>query len=244
MSLALPPTLAEIRQATLTRCGLATEGNIPRAIQDIIDERIRDAQSILYENSQWLRTLVERQIEVQDGVTDYDVPDDTEPGKIEAIGIRRIEDGYIFRLEPGMRLGEDNITKPTLNAAYPMRYTFIDQIIRVKPPPASAYYDVFILQYRQVPNALRQDSDRVVVDDRAVKMLAEALVKEHFGGQDTRQLREDLREYVEAVRADQSDGDGLQMGGRISLIAQTQRRNRFVNNLYTGSGDWRAWRPW
>jgi len=243
MSLALPPTLAEIRLETLASCGLATEGNIPRNIQDVIDTRIRRAHAMLYENSPWLRTLVEREIPVEDNVTDYDVPDDTEPGKIEAVGIRRVDDGWVFRLEPGIRLGETNVLKPRMSLSYPMRYTFINQIMRVEPAPTHPYYDVLMLQYRQVPGPLMQDSERVVVDGIAVKMLAEILVKEHFGGQDTQALRRDLQSYADSIKSDQSDGEGLQMGGHQSAYAQTQARNRFVR-AGAGWANWQNWRPW
>jgi len=223
---------------------LATEGNIPRAIQNTIDERIRSAQLQIFEQFPWMANYVVRTIPLQNQVTDYDVPDDTDTGYIDYISVRRIQDGYLFQLDRGIRPSEMNtLILNTPVGSMPSRFQFIDEIIRIQPPPDTAIYDVLSLNYIQKPNALVEDGERVVVDSEAVRMLAEILVKEHFGGQDTQSLRAALAEYVDRRKMKQGDGDGLLMGGYQSIHSRTQRRNRFVESSLRQYG-WQDWRPW
>jgi hypothetical protein len=240
MALALQPTLAEVRLSVLKRCGLATEGNIPRAIQDIIDERINSAQTILYEYAPWLAAYVQRDIPLEANNTDYDIPDDTEPGQIQFISVRRIQDGRIYTLEPGIRPEEPNVLLNS-TANMPLRYQFIDQIIRILPKADITIYDILRLEYQQVPHQLLQDSDRVTIHGEALKMMGEIMVKEHFGGQDVRSLEARLISFVDKRKSRGSDGEGFQMGGHQSAYAATQRRNRFGDLGYL---DQRNWHPW
>jgi hypothetical protein len=242
MALALQPTLAEIRISVLKRCGLATEGNIPRAIQDIIDERINSAQTLLYEYAPWLAAYVERDLTLEANTTDYDIPDDTEPGQIQFVSVRRIEDGSLYPLEPGVRPEEPNALVNT-TASLPLRYYFVNQIMRVLPQADILIYDLLRLEYQQVPRQLVQDSDRVTVHGEALKMLGEILVKEHFGGQDTSKLEERLGAFIQKRRSRGSDGEGFQMGGHQSAYASTQRRNRFCRTGTEQMG-WQGWHPW
>lgn len=244
MALALQPTLGEVRAATLQRCGLATEGNVPRNIQGILDEKIRSAQRQLYELFPWLTTYTQNEIALADGESRYDIPDDTEPGKITFVSVRRKQDGWIFTLDRGIRPEELNYVNQTpVKGAMPLRYDFHDNVLVIAPVPDVTYYDALLLAYYQTPPPFVQDAERTVVDGEALKMLAEILVKEHFGGQDTRALREDLGRYVDRVKVKQSSGDGFQMGGHQSLVTRTQRRNRFAWSSIRGN-TWRDWRPW
>lgn len=244
MALVLQPTLGEIRTATLMRCGLASEGNVPRNIQGIIDEKIRSAQKQLYELFPWLVTFVQREVALVNEQAAYDIPDDTEPGKITFVVVSRINDGWLFEMDRGIRPDEMNyINQGMAKGSQPLRYEFIDQQIIVAPRPDTTYYDKLILYYYQIPGAFIEDAERAVVDGEALKMLAEILVKEHFGGQDTRQLRADMAQYIDRVKMKQSNGDGFQMGGHQSIATRTQRRNRFAWSSVRAN-TWRDWRPW
>lgn len=242
MALALQPTLGEIRTATLDRCGLATTGNIPRNIQGILDERIRSAQLQLYEEAPWLASYVKREIPLVTSTIQYDVPDDCDPGNIDFVCVRRLSDGKLYELEPGIRPTEPNLFVNS-TANMPLRYHFIDQIMEIQPVPDVTRYDVLMLWYKQSPPKFIEDGERAVVDGEALKMLSEALVKDHFGGQDTTALYRALGRYIGRKRSRQSDGAGFQMGGHQSVLVKTQRRNRFVTSGY-GGGDWQDWRPW
>lgn len=241
MALQLQPTLAEIRSSVLARCGLATEGNIPRNIQEILDERIRSAQLQLYEEAFWLANYVSREIELVTGQTDYDCPDDTEPGQIDWISVKDL-DGKLYELEAGTIPSDSNVLANT-QPALPLRYDFIDQIIRVKPVADITKYPALVLWYRQRPGAFIEDAERAVIDGEALKMLSEILIKDHFGGVDTTKLMQALGRYIDKRRGKQSDGGGFLMGGRRSVRGMPQVRNRFA---YSGglvrSGD--NWRPW
>jgi len=244
MSLAVQPTLSELRQSTLSRCGLATEGNIPRAIQNTINERIRSAQLQIYELYPWTINYVTRLITLTNQGTVYDVPDDTDEGHIDYISVRRIQDGYLFQLDRGIRPQEMNtLILNTPTGSMPSRFQFINQTIVIQPPPDTAIYDVLSVNYFQTPSPLIEDGERVVVDGEAVRMLAEILVKEHFGGQDTQSLRASLTEYLDRKKTNQGDGDGLQMGGYMSVTTRPQRRNRFIDSSLRQYG-WQDWRPW
>jgi len=244
MALVLQPTLGEVRIATLLRCGLASEGNIPRNIQGIIDEKIRSAQRQLYELYPWLATFVQREITLVDQQAAYDIPDDTEPGKITYVVVSRKADGLLFEMDRGIRPDEMNyINQGVAKGSQPLRYEFIDQQMLVAPKPDTAYYDKLLLYYYQIPSAFIEDAERAVVEGEALKMLSEILVKEHFGGQETDRLRADLGTYIDRVKMKQGNGDGFQMGGHQSIATRTQRRNRFA---WSGvrANTWRDWRPW
>jgi hypothetical protein len=238
----LPPTLGEIRAAVLDRCGLSTEGNIPRNVQGVIDERIRSAQNQLYESFPWLMTYTQRVIPLIDAQAVYDIPDDTEQAKIQFISVRRANDQYLYDLEPGIRPMEMN-TVLNESKGMPLRYMFRDQSFFIAPAPDATLYDALVLEYYQIPNSLIEDDQRVVVDGECMKMLAEILVKAHFGGQDTTRFERDLEKHIYRIRAKQSSGDGFQMGGRQSMIGRPQRRNRFTLTGYAAP-NWQDWRPW
>jgi len=244
MTLALAPTLAEVRSATLARCGLATEGNVPRNIQGILDEKIRSAQLQIYELFPWLVTYKTGVIPLSNSVSDYDIPDDTEPAKITFVAVHRISDGWTCELDVGIRPNEMNyFTQSTTKGTMPLRYDFIDTVLRIAPVADTAYYDQLNLAYFQIPNAFREDSERAVVDGEALKMFSEILVKQHFGGQETDALERHMARYIDRQMVKQSNGEGFQMGGHQSLVGKTQRRNRFAWSGINANSV-RDWRPW
>lgn len=245
MALALQPTLGELRTATLERCGLATEGNVPKTIQAIIDEKIRSAQKQIYELFPWLQTYVQRNITLVMNQAVYDIPDDTEPGKITFIAVRRSSDGWLLELEPGIRPAEMNYVNPTpVAGTQPLRYDFINQSLFIAPVPDTTYYDVLQLNYYQIPGAFIEDEERAVVDGEALKMLSEILVKTHFGGQDTKKLEDSFERYAANTKGRQSNGAGIMMGGHRSLVGRTRRRNRFAWSDLQGGSNSRYWTPW
>jgi len=244
MTYPVQPTLSEIRTATLARCGMAQEGNVPRNIAAILDEKIQSAQLQLYELFPWLVTYVTATIPLIDNESDYDIPDDTEPGKITYVAVHRISDGWVYELECGIRPNEMNyFTQSTTKGTMPLRYDYIDNVMRVQPIADTDYYDNLQLAYFQRPNAFIQDTDRCVVDGEALKMFAEILVKQHFGGQATETLEKNLDRYVSRLKVKQSNGEGFQMGGHQSLVGKTQRRNRFAWSGINANSV-RDWRPW
>lgn len=243
MALQLQPTLGEIRQSVLARCGLATTGNIPRNIQGILDERIRSAQLQLYEEAYWLANYVQREITLDADTTDYDCPDDTEPGNIDWISVKDT-DGRVYEMSPGYIPSDPNVLVNE-SASLPLRYNFIDQIIRIQPVPDTTRYTALVLWYRQRPGPFIEDGERAVVDGEALKMLAEILVKDHFGGQNTTKLEQALGRYVMRRKGKQSDGSGWSMGcgGKRSLRGQSYPKNGFntVRVNATSGDDWRPW---
>jgi hypothetical protein len=123
----------------------------------------------------------------------------------------------------------------------PLRYNFIGQELKIQPMPDITTYDVLVLRYFQTPNGLVSDTDQTVIEGPAMMMYAEILVKEHFGGIDTTQLRADFGRYLTKRRTKQSDGSGFQMGGNQALVTSPQRRNRFSRGR---ASSWSDWRPW
>lgn len=239
MTAPLLPTLGDVRTATLARCGFATSGNVQRNIRDVIDERIRSAQLQLYELYPWLINFVDGEIELFTDEADYAVPDDTEPGQIEFIGVHHIQSGEVEQLDPGIRLGEDN----SLVQGTPLRYQFINTIIRIAPFPDVTRYDKLVLQYHQVPNSFVDDTQRAVVDGEALRMFSEILAKEHFNPQEPQTvLRQDLERFARRKQVRQGDGDSFLMGGARSVRGRPQRRNRFNDSAARMTGD--SWRPW
>lgn len=243
MTQRLPPTLADIRTDLVTRCGLASGATVPPRMQPLLDTRIRSAHAQIYELFPWVILTVDNMFDLSLGETDYDIPDNTEPAKIEEIGIRRISDGRVFPLEPGFTLGESTAYVSQQTNQLPLRYRIIDGIIRLAPPPDTVYYDKLCMTYRLVPGPLVQDDERLAVDGESVLQLAEILMREHFGGVDTRGLRANFERYMTRLRVKQSNGAGFQMGGHQSIVVQTRPRNRF-NRLGWRNSSWQDFHPW
>jgi hypothetical protein len=239
MSLRLQPTLSEIRNSVLLRCGLAQEGSIPRNIAGLIDERIRSAERQIFELYPWTAQLVRKDFPLADNVAEYDIPDDTDIGHIDRVVIVRDSDGMEYPLERGIRPEERNVTN---QKGCPLRYAYHDQIIEILPRPDTAQYTALRIDYYSTPGGMVSDADRAVVDGEALIMLSEILVREHFGMESTDALRADLATFLDRVKTNQGDGDGFQLGGHISPISQTKRRNRMLTSY--NQRDYRDWHPW
>jgi hypothetical protein len=242
MAKRLQPTLAEIRSSILIRCGLSTSGSVPAASQAIIDERIRSAQEQLYLLHPQVARTVDGTITLSANETDYDIPDDTDEDNIAFVGVRRSSDGEVVQLDQGFTTEEATTFSDT--ASMPLRYKFIDGVLRIHPTPNVTEYDVLCLTYRTVPTPLVDDDERISIDAEALRMFAEIQMKEHFGGVDTMPLRADLGRYLDGIKSKQSDGTGFQMGGKVSAVTRTPRRNKFIESEMRTGLDSRHWRPW
>ncbi len=236
------PTLGDIRTAVAARCGLSPGGTLPRNIQSRVDERIRSAHAQLYESFPWTRQLIQLAVPLDDGETDYDVPDETSTGNITYLLIRRVSDNATFQLLPGLRPQEIDARTPVIKTL-PRWYTFIDDVIRLEPAPDVTLYSELVVWCFREPNGLTEDGDPILVDSEAIKSFAEILVKEDFG-KPVGQLRLDLfggqgRDgYLTTLKMKQGDGGGFQMGGHQSAITKTRPRSR------AASADYRDWHPW
>lgn len=242
MAKRLQPTLAEIRSSILIRCGLSTAGSVPAASQAIVDERIRSAQEQLYLLHPQVARTVDGTIALSANETDYDIPDDTDEANIGFVGVRRVTSGEVLELEEGFTTEEATTYSDT--ASMPLRYKFIDGVLRIHPTPDVTEYDVLCLTYRTVPTPLVDDDERISIDAEALRMFAEIQMKEHFGGVDTLALRTDLGRYLDGIKSKQSSGAGFQMGGKVSAVTHTPRRNKFIESEIRKGGDRRLWRPW
>src|SRR5689334_9883769 len=109
MALAPEMSLVDLRDEVMTRCVLNRSGNLGARVQPLIDSCLNSAQRVLYYKHDYTRLQVRRTITLVNGQSTYDFPDDVEPGQIfDPIYVRRISDGRIFPLSPGINWMERN----------------------------------------------------------------------------------------------------------------------------------------
>jgi hypothetical protein len=244
MALPLGITLSEARQAVLTRVGMALDGNLPANQNALVDEKLRSAQSQLYQLMHWTHMNKRRDSALAEGVTVYDFPDDCDPGQIQRIICVRESDGFEAVLQPGLRPSERNAfsNDVSANLGVPARYEFEDETITIMPAP-DAEWTVLRFEYYARPTKFIEDADRASVDAEALLMLGEILLKEHYTIPGTETLRQDLSGYLNRLKGKQSVGDGFQPGGNHAF----HRRQQAKQHRFRGGdtkGGWAYWRPW
>lgn len=233
MAYPVQPTLSELRDAVLAACGISRDGADPTHLIPAVNTRIRQAQAIIHAEYPWLVHYVERQFDVH-GESDYDIPDDMDPGRVQDVALRVEKTGEYEPLARATALAD----VPRWKDGKAHRYDLIDQIMRIYPAPDPQVYDKLLVRYYQRPAKLVDDADRVSVDGTAVGMLAEILTKQQLGMKVEPQEWALWERYVGRLRARQSDGSGLLLGGARSV------RGLNVGTAYYAGKPAHPWRPW
>lgn len=241
MAMPVRPTLGELRESLLRRCGLATGGSAPANVMPLIDERIRQAERLLHTRIDFTHLWESRDIPMSPGVSAYDWPDRVNVGDLIRVSVVN-GDGYEYELETGLRPNERNTAYPqpqTQQASWgtPSSYTVQNQVIYVGPTPTDEWATLR-MEYYLAPGPMVDPEERCAVDPEALLMQAEILTKQHFGMPGIEPVQVQLREYLIDLQGKQGDGDGFQMGGRQSIRIRPQIRNRVIDRAYAGYGPW------
>jgi hypothetical protein len=242
MTLALNPTLNEIRNEVLLRCGYSTSGNQSSAVVPMVNSMIAGAERELYSEAQWLGAMTRVEVELTEDNGTVDWPDEAEPGEIVSMWIVNSESGEATELLPGVMLNERN-TADMGESGCPLLYEYMDSQIYLKPAPSENYLTL-VVTYKRAPR-LVEDSDRCVVDGELLIQRAVFKFKE-FNQLPIGQVEMANHErYLARLRANNSNLSGYMMGGHKSWRTDTQRRNRLARSGRLGQSGYSAdWNPW
>lgn len=237
MALAPIPTLGEIRQAVMVRCGLATTGTLPQDSQQLLDELIRSAQRQLYHRSFWLRQRIRSDITLVEDQALYDWPEETPPDSIVEVTVIRADDDQEFPLVPGIRYDERNDAARA--SGCPTQFEWIDGQLQIYPAPDAEWSDLRVTSYGALP-AFVADTERAVVDGESLIMLAELMVKEHYEMPGTKRLEYAFEQYLSNFLSRNSEKTGVSLSpGRQPAALRPHRKNR-----QGGPYNVDDWHPW
>jgi hypothetical protein len=234
MALKLLPTLTEIRAEIFLRLGMETQGGQASPDSGLFDSWIRQSNTMLWLEAEWLRARTRFSVPLVVGQSIYDWPDNVDTGKLEMIEYADI-DGKVFPLTCGITTQIRNLW-PANTTNRPQFYDVHDGIIEILPPPNSTYPLIWITA-ELGPAELRGEGDRCNVDPEALYQLATLLGREHFQMGDTGSAEKRLMRYIELARTQQGP----------------PRLHRMASGRYAGppSLRWRRlqpfseeWNPW
>jgi hypothetical protein len=216
MAHALPPTLAEVRQAVAVRLGFGPQAARSPAMKDVLDELIRRAARELILEAHWVELRIREDIATVDGGSEYDFPDNMEPGRLERIVVVG-EDGSENELEAGIRPYErEQFTRGSDPKDLPLRYELVNGSVTILPAPDATRYPTLRIEGYSRPPDPQQNADRIPVDKEALIQWATSLGKAQFNKPDAGVAMAAVREYVKRLRPMQSDGESVQIGGHFS----------------------------
>ncbi|MGO1069315.1 phage adaptor protein [Lysobacter sp. CA199] len=191
-------TLAAMRKRLLRRLGYSAQANNPPpGMADLLDDFIREAQTLLFQRPTGEFNL-ERFFtwDLQEGVRFYDLnangdtcPKILAPYKVTWVGISNGCDDW-RRLRAG-------INPELYGASYagpPERYE-IRQCVEVWPVPADSDWKLRIKGHF-APLPLEADEDMTSIDPEAIFMLALANAKAHYKHADAGNYMSQLRTYL------------------------------------------------
>jgi hypothetical protein len=238
MALPAGMTLREATQEVLIRSGMGTKAGMNTNLDPLVQSYIRSAQAELHPMMEWTQLRAVIDIALIADQMQYDWPDNVSPGDIDFITAVRGSDGQEFPLEPGIRPSEHTVST---TSGLPTRFDFTDEIIEIRPAPSSVYTGLKLYVVKE-PAPLNNPDDRISIDAEAVVQRAVIKVRNHFGAPGVPLLVTLHEKYLSDVRAQQSTGDGFQLGGHQSWRTRVQRRDRLATSRY--SNGWRSdWNP-
>lgn len=243
MSLPLYPTLLELRNQVLLRCGYSNDGNQAAGIAPMVDALIAGAERELFPEMQWLKSVTRATITMTTGNSSVDWPDDAEPGEIQSVWVHRADNGALSEVFPGVHLNERD-TSENGEDGKPLLYEELDETIYLNPTP-SADYDYLYIQYLKAPK-LVQESDRCLVDPELLIQRSTMKLKEFLGLPIGQVDMANHERYMTRLRASNSSKSGYVVGGHKSWRTSVQKANRISANTRIGSSASYSneWSPW
>lgn len=246
MTLPLNPTLGQLRNEVLLRCGYSTTGNQAAGVIPVTDSYIAGSEKELFYECEWLKAAKRTSAELTVDVNVVDWPDDVAPGEILAIVVLKTnEDGTIsrFPVGPGARLQERDsaVTDLEPNNGQPAVYELIDEVIYIYPRP-SALYTSLEIDYRIQPSLI-QEGDRTLVDGELLVQRAVFKLKEYLALPVGQKEVADHERYLARLRAANSSRDGIVLGGHRSWKSYPQLKNRVSQTFYPNN-NFNNFHPW
>lgn len=245
MALAPEHDLTWLRDEVMKRCVLNRTGNLGARAQPLIDSCLNSAQRVLYYDHDYTRLQVRREIALVDGQTTYDFPDDVEPGQIfNPIYVRRISDGRIFPLSPGINWMERNAATVTLTNSIPQRYTFENGALTILPAPDTSLYDAIIYDAFTACTELVNEGDRCSVDSEALVQLAEIMVRPRIPKPSIEGADNVLAKYLDSLKTQSGDDSSCLLGGATSAVVTPEGTNRMLRREVGWDTGWQPPGDW
>jgi hypothetical protein len=181
MALKQQPTLGEMTSEVLAGLNMGAQGALTAELHPLIARNLRDAQAYLWSEYRWLQNRTGVEVELTADETDYDIPDDFDPGSIRNIYCRsnRSSETTEWDLAAGIETRDRNmvIAEPS-GDGIPYAYDIVDQVIRVHPAPRGDDPPTMVIEMDTGLSPLTEDEQRPSVDGRAMVMLATITTKE------------------------------------------------------------------
>ncbi len=191
-------TLGEVRYDIAVRLGYGAQGTVNKNQIPILNNFINDAQRQLFRKGidSLLRFRVDDSKSFIVGQTIYDIPDDADPLRVQSVHFQ-LNDHY-YPLEYGVDIKRhiDNDARPYF---WEIRQGTTGQPqIEVWPRPTED--SGMRLQYMPKVKDLSNASDRLLIDDHAVFLLALANAKAHYRQPDAAAVSNELDQYLNDLR--------------------------------------------
>lgn len=227
MAFRLPPRLAEVREAVSIRIRYGKQGTRSPQLRDTIDEHIRSAVAEIMREAAWAELRVRGEIALVDGESEYDFPDNMDPGRLERL-IVVSQSGREYQLQADIQSHErEDFTRGDDPRSLPLRYEIVNEAIQILPAPNADEYVTLVFEGYTMPPEPRHNDDRIPLDKEIVIRWATALMKMDLGKADGQVTMLAARNYLNTLRPTQTQGSQLQIGGHFSrkFLYQQKRRN-------------------
>ncbi len=246
MVLPLNPTLGQLRNEVLLRCGYSTTGNQAAGVVPVTDSYIAGSEKELFYECEWLKAVRRTSVSLTEGSNVVDWPDDAAPGEITLVAVLKVaDDGAESRWEvlPGARLQERDAGQASTDEdrwGQPGVYELVDDVVYIYPPP-SEFFTALEIDYRLAPSLIQED-DRTSVDGELLVQRAVFKLKEYLALPIGQKEVADHERYLARLRASNSQRDGIQIGGHKSHKLMPHKKNRLgTSSRDTGFNDFHPW---
>ncbi len=238
MTMSQGPTFQSITEEVLVNLGRSVQGNHSGSTQELVKSWVRRAHAVLFNEADWIRLEKTVDIPLTADQSIYDVPDDVDPSTVARISVLGA-DGKEWELGWGVRPNERNAAH---TSAKPLRIEVIDGDFRIYPAPSADWATSLRLEYQQNEPVFSDPNTRIVVDTQALIMKATIYGLNHYQMPGIDFLVAELERHMDNVRASNTDGETIQLGGRQSAIVRSGARGR--NRITSGDPSRRTGDDW
>jgi hypothetical protein len=240
MAIDLEMTLEQARAEVLALLGQSTQAQVNGNAFPRIDADIRLAQRQLYTQFTWLANRTTADITLIPLVGNYDLPDNCNPARIESITVHNAEETLSKTLESTPTPEERASTSFFATDGFmPSLYEIVDRELHISPIPSTTWTKMRLI-YRMKLEDPREPDARLTVDSYAVVMLAYFRSLRHKGMSVSPDEERDLRQYIDGVRGEQSEGSDILLGGSRSRFKHKyKKKNRIGDEDFDPYWAWR-----
>lgn len=237
MALSPPEPLSWIRKEVFTRAKLNTGGDRGARALELVDSCIRRAQRELTLKAPWVRLKTTRYITLVDEVTEYDFPDDMDPGRIMQILVRDPSTKRRCDLKGDPSTQRQN-NYANADAGQPRYFWFMDQALNITPKPDVDTWDRLEIIGFMAETKLVNDEDLCSVDAEALIQRANIFLRMERDLPVTPDLRDSHTAYLNDLRADQSEIGSVVIGGDTSWRCRPEDGADYRPEWYAYDSSW------